>query len=52
MLAKAKLNTMEFLISKTLIYSDVNHDEFVVVNDVLKEYKDMKETIKNFDQKF
>ena len=39
MLAKTKLNTTEDLISKVLIDSDISHDEFVLVNYVLKEYK-------------
>ena len=47
MLAKAKLNSIEVLISKALIYSNTNHDEFVLINNVLKEYDDTKEEIKN-----
>ena len=43
MLAKAKLNTVEVLVSKTLIDSSISHDEFVSVNNVLKEYDYMKE---------
>ena len=35
--AKTKLNTTEVLISKTLIESNTSHDEFVLVNDMLKE---------------
>ena len=46
-LAKAKLNRIEVLISKMLNYSYISHDEFVLVNDVLNEYNDMKEEIKN-----
>ena len=34
---------MEVLTSKTLIDSDIRHGEFVLVNNVLKEYDDMKE---------
>ena len=33
---------MEVLISKTLINSNISHDEFVLKNSVLKEYKYMK----------
>ena len=36
-LAKAKLNTIEVFISKALIDSYINHDEFVSVNNVLRE---------------
>ena len=35
------------LISKFLIDSNVNHVEFVSINNVLKEYEDIKEEIKN-----
>ena len=47
LLAKSKLNSIEVLISKALIYSVVGHDEFVLINDVSKEYNEMKEEIKN-----
>ena len=47
MLAKSKLNTIEVLISKALIDSVVSHDEFILINNVLKEYNEMKEEIKN-----
>ena len=46
-LSKSKLNRIEVLISKTLIHSNISHDEFVSINDVLKEYQEMKEEIKN-----
>ena len=42
MLAKSKLNSIEVLISKALIDSNVSHDEFVLINNVLKEFYDMK----------
>ena len=47
LLAKAKLNSIEVLISKALIHSVISHDEFVLRNNVLKEYKEMKEEIKD-----
>ena len=43
MLAKSQLNSIEALISKALIDSNIGHDEFVVINNVLKEYDKMKE---------
>ena len=46
-LAKSKLNRIEVLISKSLIDSNISHDEFVSINNVLKEYEEMKEEIKN-----
>ena len=47
MLAKSKLNGIEVLISKALIDSDISHDKIVLINNVLKEYADMKEEIKS-----
>ena len=38
---------MEVLISEDLINSRISHEEFILVNNVLKEYDDMKEAIKN-----
>ena len=46
MLAKTKLTSIEVLISKTLIDSNITNDEFVSLNNVLKEYDDMKKDIK------
>ena len=47
LLAKTKLSIIEALISRDLIDSYIGHDEFVSVNNVLKEYYDMKGEIKN-----
>ena len=44
---KDKLNTIEVLISKALIDSYISHDEFVSINNLLREYHEMKEKIKN-----
>ena len=52
LLAKSKLNSMEVLISKALVDSNIIHDEFVLINDVLKEFYDMKDEIKNFNNKW
>ena len=38
---------MKVLISEDLIDSRISHEEFISVNNVLKEYDDMKEAIKN-----
>ena len=43
LLVKTKLNTIEVLVSKALIDSYINHDEFVSINNVLREYNEMKE---------
>ena len=45
--AETKINSIGILISKALIDSTISHDELVLVNNVLKEYEDMKEEIKN-----
>ena len=47
LLAKRKLNSMEVLISKALIDSFISHDEFVLINNVLKECNEIKEEINN-----
>ena len=50
MLAKSKLNTIKVLISKALLDSYFNHDEFVSINNVLREYNEMIEEIKNTEK--
>ena len=40
---------MEVLIPKALINSYINHDEFVSANNVLREYNEIKEHIKNLE---
>ena len=47
LLAICKLNSIEVLTSKALIDSFISHEEFVLINNVLKEYNEMKEEIKN-----
>ena len=47
MLAKSKLNSIEVLISMSLIDTIFSHDESLLRNNVLKEYNKMKEKIKN-----
>ena len=48
-LQNLKSNSIEVLISKTLIDSNINHDSFVLINNVLNEYDDTKEEIKNLN---
>ena len=45
-LAKTKLNSIEFLISKDLTDSSISHDEFPLLNNVVNEYDSMKKEIK------
>ena len=52
MLARSKLNGRELLISEALIDLDITHDEFVLINNVLTEFHDMKEEIKNSNDAF
>ena len=47
LLSKSTLNSIEDVIYKTFIYSVISHDEFVLINNVLKEYNEMKKEIKN-----
>ena len=47
LLAKSKLNRIEVLISKSLIDSNISHDELVLINNVLQKYEEMKAEIKN-----
>ena len=51
LLAKSKLNSKDILISKALIESNISHDKFELINDVVKESDDMKEEIKNSNNK-
>ena len=51
LLAKSKLNIIEVLVSKVLIVSNITHDEFFSVNNVLKECDDMKKEVKNSNGK-
>ena len=39
LLAKSKLNSIEVLISEALIDSNINHNEFILINNVLNEFK-------------
>ena len=47
LLATSKLNSTELVISKASINWNISHDKFVSMNNVLKEYDDMKEEIRN-----
>ena len=51
LLAKSKLNNIEVFISKALIDSNIIHDEFVLINNLLKEFDDRKEETKNSNDK-
>ena len=42
-----KLNSIEVLISNSLTNSNISHDEFVLINNELKEHDGMKDEINN-----
>ena len=44
LVGKPKLNLIEILVSKALIGLHINHDEFALVNDVLRECSKTKKT--------
>ena len=47
LLERSKLNMIEVLVSKVLIDSNISHDEFILINNGLKGYGEMKEEMKN-----
>ena len=47
LLGKDKLNSTEVLISMASINSHISHNKFVSVDNVLREYNEMKGEIKN-----
>ena len=51
LLAKSKSDSIEALISKALIDSNIRRDELVLMNNVLKEFYDMKKEIENSNNK-
>ena len=46
-LAKSKLYSIKLLISKASIYSSISDEKFILTNNVVKEYHNLKEEIKN-----
>ena len=52
LLAKSQLYKIEVFISKALIDSKISHDELILINNVLKEFYDMKEEIENSNNKW
>ena len=47
LLAKTKLNNIGVLISKALINSNITHEKFTLVSNILKKYKGKNAVIKN-----
>ena len=48
-LAKSTLNSVEVLISKVVINSNISHNEFVLINNVPKEFDDIKKETKKYN---
>ena len=51
LLTKSKLSSIKVLISKDLIDSNISYEEFVLINNILRVFYDMKEKIKIFNDK-
>ena len=49
LLGKDQWNTTEVLICRALTDSYICHDKFASVNNVLKEYHEIKEEVKNLE---
>ena len=49
MLAKTRLNSRYVLTSEALINSNISNDKFISVNNVLKEYDEVKKSFNIFD---
>ena len=49
MSVKTRLSTIEVLISSPLVNSYISHNEFALVNNVLREYNDMNEENKKLN---
>ena len=47
LLAKPKLNNIEVLLLKSLINLNIRHNDFVLINNMQKQYDKMKERVKN-----
>ena len=50
MLAKCKLNSIETLVSQSLIYMEISHEEFNVIIRQKQKYEKMKENVRNVSE--
>ena len=46
MLARSKLNSIESKVSETLINSEISHEDFMIIINEEKNYRDLKESIR------
>ena len=51
LLVNSKLKSMEVLISKALIDSNISHDKVFLINNMLKAYNTIKEEINNLNKR-
>ena len=51
MLAKCKLNSIETLVSQSLIYMEISHEEFNVIIRQKQKYEKMKENVRNVSER-
>ena len=46
MLARSKLNSIESKISEALINDEISHEDFIIINNEEKKYRELKENIR------
>ena len=51
MLVESKLNTIETLVSKALIYMEISHEEFIMISKENDKCEKMKENLRNVSEK-
>ena len=51
MLVESKLNTIETLVSKALIYMEISHEEFIMISKENDMCEKMKENLRNVSEK-
>ena len=51
MVAKSKVNSIKSLVSKSLIYMEISHEEFITILKAKDEYEKMKENVRNIREK-
>ena len=51
MLAKSKLNSIETLVSKSLINMEISNEEFITISKEKDKYEKMKENFRNVSEK-
>ena len=52
MFPKSKLNSIETLVSQSLIGTEISHEEFITNLEEKDKYEKMKEKLRNINEKF